>query len=123
MDLYKLATIENCDLDYNEFSKRELIQCILDFRATYFSRKTNILMKTLPVEETIKNIRYVLDHPPRTIEWTITFSAADVETIWNYINQLETNRDEAIKLLQENVAWGEDMNSQQATEILERGKE
>lgn len=47
---------------------------------------------------------------------------SDKDLLLDYINQLETNRDGAIKLLQENVAWGEDMNSQQAIEILERSK-
>lgn len=38
-DLYKLVTIENVDLSYEEFDKKELIQCILNLRATYFRLK------------------------------------------------------------------------------------
>ena len=37
--------------------------------------------------------------------------------------QLENNRDKAITLLEENVDWGEDMNSQKAIDILKGGSD
>ena len=37
--LYELATIENIDLALNVFTKEELIDCILNFKTTYFRLK------------------------------------------------------------------------------------
>ena len=39
MSLYKLVTTENVDLNYKAFKKDELIDCILNLRATYFRLK------------------------------------------------------------------------------------
>lgn len=41
-DLFKFATIENVDLDLNVFTKEELINCIMNFRTTYFRLKKEI---------------------------------------------------------------------------------
>lgn len=53
MNLYKLATTENVDLNYKAFKKDELIDCILNLRTTYFRLKKE--------NEEVEQLKEVID--------------------------------------------------------------
>lgn len=91
MDLYNLATIENVDLALNDFTKEELIDCILNFRTTYFRLKKEMettIKCSDNTNELANEYKKRIDEAIKGINTNIFYEESEsIESIVNRVNE------------------------------------